>query len=223
MSTSTSSSGPSEVLPVLFDQLRSKNPDKREQAAQELRDWVAAYSEDNPADDTLKTLWNDVNSRIFAALQSPTSHERRGGLAAIDKLLDTKNDVAPENLTQRLYRFYHYLKPVLPCSDPEVMVAASKVFGRIAKIGGVALGERFFEYEVNNALELMRGDRQEIGRYASVLILYQLATNAPSLFMGYVTSVLDQIWIPLKDHRVSLRSSCVTQMTIFSSGTCKSI
>jgi hypothetical protein len=72
-------------------------------------------------------------------------------------LLDSKNDVAPEKLLQKMYRFYHYLKPVLPCADAEVMVQASKVVGRIAKIGGVTLGERFFEFEVMNALELMKG------------------------------------------------------------------
>lgn len=74
-----------------------------------------------------------------------------------DRLLDSKNDVAPEKLLQKMYRFYHYLKPVLPCADAEVMVQASKVVGRIAKIGGVTLGERFFEFEVMNALELMKG------------------------------------------------------------------
>lgn len=165
---------------------------------------MAAYSEDNPADDTLKTLWNDLNQRIFALIHSNVSHERRGAIVAIDRLLDS-SDVAPEKLLVKMYRFYHYLKPVLPCSDPEVMVQAAKVFGRIAKIGGVTLGERFYEYEVEQALELMRGDRQEIGRYASVLILYQLAANAPNLFAGYVTTVLDQIWIPLRDHRTVVR------------------
>lgn len=63
-----------------------------------------------------------------------------------------------------MYRFYHYLKPVLPCADAEVMVQASKVVGRIAKIGGVTLGERFFEFEVMNALELMKGKAPRSGQ-----------------------------------------------------------
>lgn len=49
---------------------------------------------------------------------------------------------------------------------------------------------------------MMRGGGQEIGRYAAVLILYQLADKAPAVFMRCVVSVLDMIWTPLKDHRV---------------------
>ncbi|GHJ88255.1 hypothetical protein NliqN6_4657 [Naganishia liquefaciens] len=198
-------SSPSDVLDGLFRSLRSRHPEVREQAAVELRDYVAAYTEDHPQDDPIKTLWNDLNQRIFELIHSNQSHEKRGAIVAIDRLLDSKNDVAPEKLLQKMYRFYHYLKPVLPCADAEVMVQASKVVGRIAKIGGVTLGERFFEFEVMNALELMKGDRQEIGRYASVLILYQLSANAPILFMSYVVNVLDMIWTPLRDHRTVVR------------------
>lgn len=168
-------SSPSDVLDGLFRNLRSRHPEVREQAAVELRDYVAAYTEDHPQDDPIKTLWNDLNQRIFELIHSNQSHEKRGAIVAIgesyagvqggyhsygtlqDRLLDSKNDVAPEKLLQKMYRFYHYLKPVLPCADAEVMVQASKVVGRIAKIGGVTLGERFFEFEVMNALELMKG------------------------------------------------------------------
>ncbi len=44
------------------------------------------------------------------------------------------------------------------------MLAASKVVGRIAKIGGATLGDRFFEYEVDNALEMMRGKLSRVCR-----------------------------------------------------------
>lgn len=93
------------------------------------------------------------------------------------------------------------LKPLLPCPDAEVMVQASKVLGRIAKI---TQGEGFFDFEVDRALELIRGG-QEIGRYAAVLILYQLSSNVPAVFMRCVVSVLDIIWVPLKDHRTVVR------------------
>jgi FKBP12-rapamycin complex-associated protein len=58
---------------------------------------------------------------------------------------------------------------------------------------------------------MMRGGGQEIGRYAAVLILYQLSSNAPAVFMRCVVSVLDMIWTPLKDHRV--RSCCSLNQT----------
>ena len=102
------------------------------------------------------------------------------------------------------------------------MVQASKVLGKLTKPGSsswtlrsepssrnpgtiaqITQGEGFFDFEVDRALEMMRGGGQEIGRYAAVLILYQLADKAPAVFMRCVVSVLDMIWTPLKDHRVS--------------------
>jgi FKBP12-rapamycin complex-associated protein len=113
------------------------------------------------------------------------------------------------------------LKPLLPCADAEVMVQASKVLGEsiidepdggmklktrvdLGRIAKITQGEGFFDFEVDRALEMMRGGSQEIGRYAAVLILHQLSSNAPAVFMRCVVSVLDMIWTPLKDHRVSL-------------------
>lgn len=44
---------------------------------------VAAYSEDNPHDDSIKAIWNDLNQRIFELIHSNLSHEKRGAIAAI--------------------------------------------------------------------------------------------------------------------------------------------
>ena len=50
-----------------------------------------------------------------------------------------------------------------------LMLAASKTLGRIAEIGGSAFGERFMDFEVPAAVELMQPDKQESPRYAGVL------------------------------------------------------
>jgi hypothetical protein len=76
-------SSPSDVLDGLFRNLRSRHPEVREQAAVELRDYVAAYTEDHPQDDPIKTLWNDLNQRIFELIHSNQSHEKRGAIVAI--------------------------------------------------------------------------------------------------------------------------------------------
>jgi serine/threonine-protein kinase mTOR len=38
-------------------------------------------------------------------------------------------DLESEDNSARLYRFYQYLKPNLPCNDVTVMVAAAKALG----------------------------------------------------------------------------------------------
>jgi hypothetical protein len=74
---------------------------------------VASYSEDHPQDDALNALWNDLNRRVFSLIHSNQSFEIRGGITAIDRLLETKKDVAPEKHMQRVLRFYHCER----CSD----------------------------------------------------------------------------------------------------------
>lgn len=68
---------------------------------------VSAYSEDHPQDDALDALWNDLNPRVFELIHSTQSHEIRGGIVAIDRLLETRNDGALEKRMQRVLRFYY--------------------------------------------------------------------------------------------------------------------
>ena len=46
------------------------------------------------------------------------------------------------------------------------------------------------------------GDRQEARRHASVLVLKELAVNAPTLFYSYVQQFFDSIWGALRDPKV---------------------
>jgi len=85
------------------------------------------------------------------------------------------------------------------------MLAASKTLGRIAEIGGSAFGERFMDYEVPAAIELMQPDKQESPRYAGVLILKELAKNSPNYFHSHIGLVFDNILGPLRDQRVIVR------------------
>ena len=86
------------------------------------------------------------------------------------------------------------------------MMTASKTLGKIAEIGGgAAFGERFMEYEVPTAIELMQPDKQEPPRYAGVLILKELARNSPTYFHSHIGIVFDNILLPLRDQRLIVR------------------
>src|SRR6266511_3857461 len=106
---------------------------------------------------------------------------------------------------RNLFRFYNYVKHLLPNHDVSLMLAASKTLGRIAEIGGSAFGERFMDYEVPAAIELMQPDKQESPRYAGVLILKELAKNSPNYFHSHIGLVFDNILGPLRDQRVIVR------------------
>lgn len=151
----------------------------------------------------LQAFNNELNRHIIELTHSMQSASKLGGVTAIDNLIGLES----EDNSARLYRFYQYLKPNLPCADPQVMVAAARVLGRLSKHGGHALGDQFIEFEVQRALDFLQGERNENGRYAAVLVIKEMARNVPFLFHTYVGRVIDHIWTPLRDAKVAVREA----------------
>lgn len=110
---------------------------------------------------------------------------------------------------RNLFRFYNYVKSLLPNPDVNIMLSASKTLGQIAAIGGAAFGEHFMDYEVPAAIGLLQGDKpgdkQDASRYAGVLILKELARNSPTYFHTHINIVFEKILTPLRDARVFIR------------------
>ena len=106
---------------------------------------------------------------------------------------------------RNLFRFYHYVKSLLPNSDMNLMLAASKTLGKIAEIGGAGFGEHFMDFEVSSAIQMLQSGKQEPGGYAGVLILKELARHSANYFHPHVGLVFDKILIPLRDPRVIVR------------------
>lgn len=103
---------------------------------------------------------------------------------------------------RNLFRFYHYLSPLLPNPDSDVMIAASKSLGKIAKIGGKM---DFVDQNIPNAIELLSStDKTEQHRYAGVLILKELGHNNPMYLKQHIKLIFDKILIPLRDSRVRI-------------------
>ncbi|KDN41769.1 putative TOR1-1-phosphatidylinositol 3-kinase [Tilletiaria anomala UBC 951] len=192
-----------ETLARIFANIRSRDEKGRSEAGKELGQHVTSLMTELRGD-ALSVFSNDLNRRIFELTHSPHSHEKLGGIVAIEALIDLES----EDNSARLYRFYQYLKPNLPCNDAVVMVAAAKALGRVSKFGGHSLGDQFIEFEVLRALDFLQGgdrDRNESARYAAVLIIREMAKNVPHLFHVYVSRCLDRIWVALRDARVLVR------------------
>jgi FKBP12-rapamycin complex-associated protein len=157
-----------------------------------------------PSDQAAK-LWDDsINKRIFELVHGTSVTDKLSGILAIDHLLDVDGEETIES-KRNLYRFFNYVKSLLPDPDINVMLAASKTLGQIAEIGSAGFGERFIEKEIPYAISLLQGDKQEPGRYAGVLILKELARNSSAYFFAHINLVFEKILIPLRDSRVIVR------------------
>ncbi|KAF9561208.1 phosphatidylinositol 3-kinase [Agrocybe pediades] len=193
-----------ERLNQIFNGLKNRNADIRMQSAEELRRFVTTSIAEMSSDAASK-LWDDnISRKLFELTHSQNVVEAFGGLYAIEQLIGIDQEDTIES-KRNLFRFYNYVKHLLPNHDMNLMLAASKTLGRIAEIGGSAFGERFMDFEVPAAVELMQPDKQEAPRYAGVLILKELARNSPVYFHSHIGLVFENILVPLRDQRVIVR------------------
>ncbi|KAF8519025.1 phosphatidylinositol 3-kinase [Hysterangium stoloniferum] len=202
---SSGSASQNDILNQLFSALKNRTPEVRQAAARDLRRYVTGAVADMNSDASAK-LWDEhINRRLFDLIHSNNSTDKLGGILAIDHLMDVDQEETIEN-RRNLFRFYNYLTTLLPNPDLNVMVAASKSLGKIAKIGDQVLGERFIEHEVPDSIELLSSnDKTEQSRYAGVLVLKELARNSPGYFIQHINLIFDKILLPLRDPRVHVR------------------
>eukprot|EP00494_Astrolonche_serrata_P018408 UN18601 len=62
---------------------------------------------------------------------------------------------------------------------------------------------------MKRALEWLDLERQEHRLLAAVLVLKQLATNAPTLFSVQLTVFIERVWVALRDQKQSIREKAV--------------
>jgi FKBP12-rapamycin complex-associated protein len=86
------------------------------------------------------------------------------------------------------------------------MQPAAVALGKICRPGGSLISE-LVESEVKTALEWLQSDRVEERRYSAVLVLRELARNAPTLMYTFVGLIFDQIWVGLRDQRLLIRQT----------------
>jgi FKBP12-rapamycin complex-associated protein len=124
-------------------------------------------------------------------------------LIFVDRLIDLE----PEGNANR---FHNYLRHMLPYDDPQVMMPAAKALGRLARSSSTLTAD-LVDTQVEHALEWIQGDRS---RLAAVLVLRELAVNAPTLIYAYVPRILELIWVALRDSRNVIRENaadCLSQ------------
>lgn len=191
-----------EIIEAIFTDLKARSELVRQNAAARLLDNVnTAYRELSQS--PFQTYYADVNTRMVnMILGGNDTHERTGGLYALNALIDFKGDDA----AQKVPKFSNYIKRTLEGNDTSAMVVAAKCLGRLATPGG-ALTAELVEAEVKRALEWLTSERTENRRFAAVLILRELARNSSTLLYMYIPGILSSIWEGLRDQKVVIRET----------------
>lgn len=149
-----------------------------------------------------QTFWNTVNQRTMLLIQGPEIYDKMAGVYILDALVDFDGI----DLALKYSRFQQYIGTILRGRSVDPMQAAAVVLGKLCKPGGSLISE-LVDSEVQTALEWLQSDRVEERRYSAVLVLRELARNAPTLMYSYVGFVFDQIWIGLRDPRLLIRAT----------------
>ncbi|KAF3761262.1 hypothetical protein M406DRAFT_52619 [Cryphonectria parasitica EP155] len=193
-----------ESLDSLVKEIKSRtiSEDQRKRFALKLRDVVAVCHRDLPQEHFALFIAQVQKAISNLIIHGSDTAERLGGIYIIDSLVDFDGiDVAT-----KYTRFTQSLRQVLRGKDINPMRPAAEVLGKLCRPGGSIISE-LVEAETKNALEWLQSDRIEERRYSAVLVLRELARNAPTLMYAYVGMVLDLLWAGLKDQRHLIRAT----------------
>ena len=170
-----------------------------------LREHVEAEARNKPTEAFARYM-RDLYRRILRLINSPDLRHRLGGVYAIDQLTDAK---LGENVG-KINRFATYLRDVMtPTCEPQLAEAASRALGHLVSVGG-ALTADIVDMEVKRSIAWLSDlERVEARRYAAVLILRELARNAPTVFNVHVPAFIDAIWPALRDQSLVIREAAV--------------
>jgi FKBP12-rapamycin complex-associated protein len=145
-------------------------------------------------------FFDTVNQRTMSLIQSPETFDKMAGVYILDALVDF-DGIEP---AIKYTRFQQYIGIILRGKDLVPMPLAAVVLGKLCRPGGSLISD-LVDAEMHSALEWLQSDRVEERRYSAVLVLRELARNAPTLMYPYVGFVFDQIWIGLRDPRQRIR------------------
>lgn len=186
--------------------LRSHSASVRIRTARALRVLVESESRDLSSSLFVKYL-HEISKRILELLHGSDQMDRIGGIVAMDELVDLFN---AESSDQNIIEFAHALAKVLERasnSDALLLRAATKALGHLVSTGGTPLIEFVEEYHMKPAMTWLENDSYMIRRHAAVMILKELAVNAPSIFYRYVDTFFEVIWPAMNDSKAQIRES----------------
>lgn len=168
---------------------------------------IEAEARERSADAFLK-LMGEVRSKLASLVTSSDAAERLAGVTAIDCLIGTRIE---ESLNKVSAFGSDISKALRGPPDYTVAAAASSVLAHLVREGG-AYAADVVEAEVKQSLEWLSKERVDspCRRYTAVLVLKELAENAPTIFNVYVNKFLNSIWSAVYDNKRLVREAAVS-------------
>ena len=210
----------SSKLEFTFVCLKSKRADERGRGAIALKKLVETESKLSSSADSFSRFMNVLHRRIRELVNSHSTAERRGGIVAIDVLIN----ISTEDDEVKIITFANLLRKVLQQQIPgnaaaasgqmEVLVEASRALGHLVRTGGTLTAD-IVDFEVKRALEWLQGDAAMFRekRHAAALVLKELAENAPTLFSVHLGTFFESIRVALHDDRVATRAAATRALS----------
>ncbi|CAK9439599.1 uncharacterized protein LODBEIA_P36990 [Lodderomyces beijingensis] len=192
------------ALNEIFKGLTSSHEEERLRFAQELHNYLSSIARDLSSEH-FNRYNNDINKTIFDMLHRENTAEILGGIAALNALIEFDSGVGKENASKTA-RFSNYLGSLILSNDLVIMRQATRTLGRLSTLGGNLTGD-FVDYEAKRAIEWLQSDsrQNENRRHAAILIITALADYAPTLLFPLTNQILDTLWSPLRDYKLTIR------------------
>lgn len=192
------------ALTEIFKGLTSSSEEERAKYAEELHNYLSSIARDLSSEQ-FNRYNNDINKTIFDLLHGEKTAEILGGIAALNALIEFDSGVGKEN-AGKTARFSNYLGSLILSNDLIIMKQAISTLGKLATLGGNLTGD-FVDFEAKRAIEWLQSDNKqhENRRHAAILIITALSDNAPTLLYPLINQILENLWLPLRDHKLIVR------------------
>jgi len=204
MAKKSTTSSSDTRLTDYFSQLSSSNSSTRLNGATALKDFIEVESR-NGANMGHHVSWLEVvRERLGVLANSTRSEDRFGCVAAIDKMVEVCEQDAED--TRKYILFFHtYINNILHAATEDIELAkeAARTLGKVIRSAG-EIASRLLEEDVGYACNLTKRGKND-QRLIAVLVLEQLAVNAPTLFFRHVNDFFHHIFDVLCDEHVEVR------------------
>jgi len=206
-SPSSQSFSSSDGVFAIRSDLGSKNAEVRARAARAFKQYVEQEARDRSKEGFQKVL-TSLLARVEEYASSTNVYAKLGCILVIDELIA----FAVVESETMVIRFASQLSIIVKeqamlhaGAEIEVLDAATRALGHLARAGPPSLTYDHLEHEVNRAIGWMDPERHEMRRHAALFVITELAQNAPALLYSHVGRFFDSVWRVLCDVKITIR------------------